>query len=45
MIMKCNWMFMFLEVRQIKGNFKDVMMILKLMSHETNEWHPSEIKG
>jgi hypothetical protein len=38
-------MFMFLEIRQIKGNFKDVMMILKLMSHETNEWHPSEIKG
>lgn len=38
-------MFMFLKVRLIKGNFMDVMMIFKLMNHETNEWHPSEIKG
>jgi len=37
-------MFMFLEVKQIKGNFKDVMMILKLMSRGRNEWHPNEIK-
>jgi hypothetical protein len=36
---------MFLEVRQIERNFKDVMMILKLMKRGKNEWHPSEIKG
>jgi hypothetical protein len=34
---------MFLEVRQIERNFKDV--ILKLMKRGKNEWHPSEIKG
>jgi hypothetical protein len=36
---------MFLKVRQIEGNFKDVMTTLKLMNHERSEWHPSEIKG